>query len=219
MIIDDLDLNIDNGFDMLEKIHRYMMVNNVIVLLAMDYDQMKLLCEKSFYRMIPLVDHKLKERGGDIEKLAQDFLDKVLPSNDRIYLPFFNKMSNVKLQLPASGDGGTYREIKLKDILFRKLYEKLGIRMDVKGKKRHFFEQESMRAFVSFYLMLQSMDDLPEVDNSESFLNTFEQNYKVLMSDTVTRMVDDRLGDTSKKFLTELRYPACPMLPGICIRR
>ena len=36
IVIDDLDLNIENGFDIMEKIHRYMMVPQVIVLIAID---------------------------------------------------------------------------------------------------------------------------------------------------------------------------------------
>ena len=49
-------------------------------------------------------------------------------------------------------------EIKnTKDVLLQLLYYKLELKMDIEGTKRHFYEQSSLRTFVSFYLMLKNM--------------------------------------------------------------
>lgn len=203
IMIDDLDLNIKNGYDMLEKIHRYMMVDNIIVLLSMDYDQVKLLCEKNFYSMVPNYDSKLIEKSGDVERLAQDFLDKVLPANMRVYMPMLNRNADIMVKTESEEKKG------LKEALFKKIYDKLGMRMDVGGTKRHFYEQNSLRTFISFYLMLDDMKKLDRTFDEEDE-ETFEQNYKVLMFDTITRMVDERLNHECKaKFikLTESKLP------------
>lgn len=198
IMVDDLDLNINNGYDMLEKIHRYMMVDNIIVLLSADYDQVKLLCEKKFFGMVPKYDAKLNEKSADVEQLAQDFLDKVLPANMRIYMPELAKKMNVM----AKTNGETEN---LKAAVFKRLLKKLGMRMDVDGVKRHFYEQNSLRAFISFYLMLEDMSELTEHNQM-----VLEQNYTILLHDTTTRMVDERLSYASKrKFerLTESKLP------------
>lgn len=202
IMIDDLDLNVNNGYDMLEKIHRYMMVDNIIVLLSMDYDQVKLLCERKFYSMVPNYDAKLKEKSNDVERLAQDFLDKVLPANMRVYMPMLNKTPDIKVRTESEEERG------LKEALFKKIYEKLGMRMDVGGTKRHFYEQNSLRTFVSFYLML---DDMKMLDGSSKEEEDFEQNYKILMFDTITRMVDERLNHECKAKFIKFTEPKLPL--------
>ena len=105
--------------------------------------------------------------------------------------------------------------LDLKIAVFQEIYEKLGMRMDIKGEKRHFFEQNSLRSYVNFYLMLKTMDKLNdqnlviEKENKE-FFSTYERNYKLLMSDITTRMVDERLNTNSKKAffkITESKLP------------
>lgn len=205
IMVDDLDLNINNGYDMLEKIHRYMMVDNIIVLLSVDYDQVKLLCEKKFYSMVPNYDAKLNEKSEDVERLAKDFLDKVLPANMRVYIPTLNRHADVMIKMDGE------RKKRLKEAIFEKLYNKLGMRMDVDGAKRHFYEQNSLRAFISFYLML---DDMKCLNGSSGVQNekVFARNYKLLMSDTITRMVDERLNSENRiRFtkMTESKLPHC----------
>lgn len=189
--IDDIDLNVRNGFDMLEKIHRYLMVDHVIVLLAVDYDQLKLLCERSFFEILPKFDNKLNEKYREIECLARDFLDKVLSANERIYIPDLKKTTKVVVQQ----DFSSCKCMGMKQALFVMLYRKLGMRMDVEGEKRHFYEQNTLRIFVNFYLMLDRMQEPQGADQ----LAIYERNYYVLMSDTIIRMVDERLTNSYKK--------------------
>ena len=54
--IDDIDLNIQHSFSMLEKIHRYCTVPNVIVLLALDIQQMLSIVTRHFYEVVPKVN-------------------------------------------------------------------------------------------------------------------------------------------------------------------
>lgn len=190
--VDDLDLNIHRGYEMLEKLHRYMMVPNVIILLAVDYDQIKLLCERQIYQMVPNFDAKLNEKKADVEKVARDFLDKVFPSNVRIYMPLFENMDSITV------NRGELETKKPKESLFKLLYDKLGMRMDTEGSKRHYYEQYSLRTFISFYLMLDKMETVK--DNEENFVH----NYKLLMSDTINRMVDERLDNKHKHIFNQI---------------
>ena len=198
IMVDDLDLNIPGGYEMLEKIHRYMMVKNVVVMLTIDYDQIKLLCEKQLYSMVPKFDTKLNEKRKYVERVARDFLDKIFPGNVRIYMPVFDKLKNIKVKDSKSG------EIKAtKDVLFQLLYDKLELRMDVEGTKRHFYEQSSLRTFTSFYLMLKSMQSLSNLSKDER-QEVFMKNYKRLMSDTLNRMIDERLDDKHKEIFRRI---------------
>lgn len=198
VMVDDLDLNIPGGYEMLEKIHRYMMVRNVIVMLTIDYDQIKLLCEKQLYSMVPKFDTKLNEKRKYVERVARDFLDKIFPGNVRIYMPIFDKLKNVMVKDSESG------EIKnTKDVLLQLLYYKLELKMDIEGTKRHFYEQSSLRTFVSFYLMLKNMKLLTGLNEDEK-QQLFLQNYKRLLSDTLNRMVEERVDERHKEIFKRI---------------
>src|SRR5699024_8414542 len=49
--IDDMDMNVESGFEILEKIQRYLKVKSLIVLLAINHEQMRVCCEKHFSKM------------------------------------------------------------------------------------------------------------------------------------------------------------------------
>ena len=42
--IDDLDMNIKNGYEQLEQIRKYLMIPKVIVLISANYDQLEKIC-------------------------------------------------------------------------------------------------------------------------------------------------------------------------------
>lgn len=193
--VDDLDLNLDQGYEMLEKLHRYTMVSNVIVMLSVDYSQIEILCEKQFYGMIPKFDSELQRRRNYVRKLSKDFLDKVFPGNYRIYMPMFHNTKDIQV-IDSNGNAENP-----KTFLFKRLYQKLGLRLDIEGTKKHFYEQESLRTFVGFYLMLESMEDITEKDETKQ---VFHHNYKVLMADTLNRMANERLDSDYMQLFAKL---------------
>ena len=213
--VDDLDLNLDQGYEMLEKLHRYTMVSNVIVMLSVDYSQIEILCEKQFYGMIPKFDSELQRRRNYVRKLSKDFLDKVFPGNYRIYMPMFHNTKDILCVMNTAKFGITMfhntKDIQVidsngnaenpKTFLFKRLYQKLGLRLDIEGTKKHFYEQESLRTFVGFYLMLESMEDITEKDETKQ---VFHHNYKVLMADTLNRMADERLDSDYMQLFAKL---------------
>ena len=95
-------------------------------------------------------------------------------------------------------------EIKnTKDVLLQLLYYKLELKMDIEGTKRHFYEQSSLRTFVSFYLMLKNMKLLTGLNEDEK-QQLFLQNYKRLLSDTLNRMVEERVDERHKEIFKRI---------------
>lgn len=190
IIIDDIDLNINGGFEMMEKIHRYMMVPGVFVLASMHYEQMRMLCEKHFFQMIPKVDKLLIVRSEKAERLAQDFLDKVIPYNVRVYMPILKRCSNLSIEIKNEN-----KNLDIKAAIFRDIYLKTGIRLDFEGVKRHFYEPETMRELTSFYLMLNSMRALDAENGSwkDDFLKICVQNHHVMLNDALQRLAGETL--------------------------
>lgn len=186
--IDDLDLNLNQGYCGLEKLHRYLMLPNVIVLLAFDHDQMKRLCEREFYRMIPKYDSRMNAAAPVIEKLARQYLEKVMPLNLRTYLPQFAIRKDVKATLDKDGEGNDKKSngkelsnYLPRHLVFKLMYEKLGMRMDTDGEKYHFLERKSLRGFINFITLLNGLVE-PLADGSAGVLDEdiLRHNHRIL---------------------------------------
>lgn len=199
--IDDLDLNIEHGYEMLERIHRYLMLPNVIVLMAFDQGQIKRLSENYFYRMVPTFDSRMNLAAPEVGKLTRQYLDKVMPIDSRTYVPKWNNRPDIQVAVRQKKSGNSRNSqmkkyYSQKEMVFLMLLQKLGMRMDTSGEKWHFFAQNSLRTFVSFVLMLRHMEDLassPEADGTR--IRTIQHNYSVMESEILRRMKEERLSD------------------------
>lgn len=216
--VDDIDLNIENGFSMLEKIHRYLMLPNVIVLLSMDYQEMLQICMKKFYKVLRKYDSALTEGEEFVREVSVDYLDKVLPINYRVYMPDINeRYAHYKINDKKMKQGA-------KELLFGKLFQKSGVLFDSQGLKHHFYEPKSVRIFADFYKSLEHLENLPafwgdppsycdivsrqeEGEFSEQqrrIYNICEKNYHFFHYDLGTRMASSLIDkEQQRRFFTE----------------
>lgn len=198
--IEDMDLNIANGFEMLEKIHRYLMVPNVLILMSFDDKQLLGICEKHFYKMIPKVDQILVNKQEYVKELAVDFMDKVFPLSARIYMPSIQRQNTLGLKVNQN-------IVSLKQGILYLIFIKTGIRCDGAGRKRHFYEPDSIRNFVGFYTMLTEMVSLKEcIADSGEFMRISLLNHKLLMADAISRLAAEKLEGARKKDFEKLIY-------------
>ena len=86
--IDDLDLNLRHGYEMLEQLQKYFSYHKIIVLVTVDYKQMQLICEE-FFRKAMFHTSKLYSGREQGRALANDYLMKVFPLSQRMYMPEF----------------------------------------------------------------------------------------------------------------------------------
>lgn len=220
--IDDLDLNINNGFSMIEKIHRYCMVQNVIVLLSVDIEQMLSIASKSFYKVLPEVDKLLCNGEDRVYKLSTDYLNKVMPVNYRLYIP---ELSNYYSSNTLSVDD---ENSNIKKTILVNLYKITGVCFDSQGTKQHFYEPKSMRQLSCFYLMLKSMkkDDSKEDDlrvmfykqdiideEKKKFVADWDENYILLTEDLYYRIVMEKL------YIHKDAYSLCEIIKKEDMRR
>ncbi len=188
--IDDLDLNILKGYDMLEQLHKYLFNHRIIVLIAVDYNQLHTISEKHFIEaLIPKVP---KEAYKDIhsavnkaKKLTDDYLLKVLPLVNRIYLPGKEILSkDAKIVVGEE-------KCEIKDYILKKIACKTYIYYDACGSKKHFCLPNTVRELTSYNRFLDSLFSLEEIDErteNENRMIWYNQNY-----DRFTRDISDRM--------------------------
>lgn len=82
--IDDLDMNIQNGYRLLEEIRKYLMIPNVLVLLTVNMDQLEKISMEHYFQEFENIG---KKEDDYITALTTEYLDKIMPGHRQILLP------------------------------------------------------------------------------------------------------------------------------------
>lgn len=203
--IDDIDMNVQAGFEILEKIQRYLKVKRLIVLLAVNHEQMKLCCQKHFEDIIS------SKRGVNINnlnyyinELADQYMEKAIPSYSRVYLPSLKKMDYDKNNMVKICDTkNETKQYSIKEAMFFETWQKTGVRYDTEGKKRHFLEPESLRELNNWRIYRSIMPELGSID-SMGFLERLDFNHRRMMDDLLFRYADEVLQNSESKIFISL---------------
>lgn len=176
--VDDLDMNVDNGFKGLEQLYRYIAVRNVILFITVKYEQVEYLAEKKGYRLFPDINRELEiEKTEYIENYARDYLEKMLPIQNRVYMPdIVNRFLNYRTIWKVDTDLADSKElVDIKTSLYRRIYKKTGMCFYISGKKPYILEPESLREMNGYFNLLDSMqpDEMRKQWNCERFIEDF----------------------------------------------
>lgn len=201
VVIDDLDMSPENGYEMLEQLHKYLAYERVIILIAIKYEQMKMICDQHF------VDCLTPEYGGVHESvynkfykrtkmLSSDYLLKVLPMPNRIYMPKNNLKENGIIVNPQKEQ----EKLLVKEFILRKIAVKMNIYYDANGLKRHFCLPNTVRELVSYNEFLESLYSIEEIEQleaekHESWIGLYDQNHERFNNNIEYRMAVRILDD------------------------
>lgn len=121
--IDDLDMNLSHAYDMMEEIRRYLMVPNVIILMALKDTLLSDIFYNHFSEILKSIKNDSKQQFEiDYRKLAWEYMDKALPVNNKIFMPDI-KRDGVDLRIDENS-------IKYVDLLKLIIYNSTGIIFD-----------------------------------------------------------------------------------------
>lgn len=191
--LDDIDMyqGSDNGmqdsqFALLERIYSFMRIPSIIVLMTYNEHILKRKCNSHFER-IYLGSQKHKDcsldEQIDIEALTGQFMSKLFPQEQRIYLPNYMfvdsaNRSNLYVRPTLDDKNGdpeiispftTDQELPVKNFILRLIAYKTGVYFDAAGTKKHFFEPRNLRELGELFQVVNSLDDIPD--------ETAEQEY------------------------------------------
>ena len=194
--IDDLDINVSHGYEMLEQLHKYFFLPNVIILLSADYTQLEYVCK---YHYIRSFVHDTAQKADDIviqsDKLAKDYITKVLPIDKRVHMPkFFSENRNIIVN----------RDYNFKTYIISKVAAKLNILYDLKGMKRHFIEVKNVRELVSYSHFIDSLLDTNNINDVKQCLLMYDQNVEQFKADFETRIVGKILSSDQKDIYDDI---------------
>lgn len=168
--IDDLDMNSENGFERMEQIYRYIAVKNVIVIVAVKYNQIMQLAEKNGYKLyseskIELNDNKIEYIRG----YAKEYLAKLLPIQNRVYMPdmvVHQREIRGKWYTKEKVGVDAVSEKTIREKVMFKIKDKTGMCFHMCGQTMHILEAESLRELRGYYGYLDSQLKTVSVESS-----------------------------------------------------
>lgn len=206
--VDDIDLNIKRGYDILETIHKYLMVPGVIVLVALNYEEMMLCCEKHYIENygLDMPQKVVEDIGVRAIEMSEQYLEKVLPPYMRLYMPSLQKRDfqfrNPKIRVQGEKEDGKTdpTEMEIKEYMFDLIYKRTGVLFDAVGKKRHFMEPSTLRNLNAIYEIYNEMSLLPKFED-ENYLKIYDENYYKMINDILFRFASDSLPNREYRLL------------------
>lgn len=204
--IDDIDMNIKHCYEMLEQIHRFLLIPNVIILLSYESKFIGQVCEMHYLSEFKDMERKQSYKGrlDDVtEPLVRDYLEKMLPNEKRIYMPSLpEEMGNIKIQKNDEN-------VSIKKAIFLGLYRCLGTVFYYDETTNHILEPLTLRDLSNFYMALMNRPIVDfelshQCDNEKikEELEKFEENYNWFLKELMGRFA--KSSERNRKKMEEL---------------
>ena len=199
-------------FILLEQIYNYLRTPNLILLVTFNETILRQICIDHFRRLC--IDPEEIKKGSpvaqeDVEVLTRQFLTKLFPHEQRVYLPDFTRvasMNQVNLFVIPKIDGETIspfqkeKLVNVKEFMLRLIAYKTGVYYDIKGNKKHFFEPRNLRELGSIICVVEDMKEIPareEYKEEREYREALElaqaQNRQMLLNYLYNQFSEDHL--------------------------
>lgn len=192
--IDDVDMNFDIGYELLEAIRKYLTVPNVIVLLAADYCQLGRLCTKTY-------DRFLNKSNDHTEELALEYMEKLIPTGRRIYMPELYQEGMLRgKRILIENEKGV--KLPIKKMILGQVWEYVGILLNINAEYKHWLLPHSLRKLSNYINSMRALIDYDK-DNNKNVV--FNKNIQWFYDDITSRYLnenDDKSNEKSWKIIS-----------------
>lgn len=186
IVIDDIDMNIKYSYEIMEQIHRFLLIPNVIILLSYEADLIKRVCEIHYLTELEDLEKNQANKGklGEIvNPLVGEYLEKMLAHEKRIHMPYLSEeMNKIKIEK---------RVEKVKKAIFQGLHERLNTVFYYDEIGKHLLEPMTLRELSNFYNGLINQPkiniDVKNIDDVETEIDNVENNYNWFLREFVYR--------------------------------
>lgn len=211
IVIDDLDMNLENGYAMLDQIQKYLSNPRVILLIAIKYEQMKMICNQHFADCITPKYGGIHEGVYDhyydnARELSSDYLLKVLPISNRIYMPDESLLDKKGVVVLPDNPAIKYT---VKEFVLTKIADKMNIYYDAVGMKRHFCLPHTIRELAFYDQFLDSLYSVKYIECTEAIgkerqMLLYDQNHERFNADIEYKMAMRILDDNQLKLYRQI---------------
>lgn len=182
--IDDLDMSFSAAYTMAEEIRKYLILPNVVVIMAVRIEQLHFCVEE---RNIKQLEQKFKEKENyqmrqEVQEMAERYVSKLIPLAHRVNLTKVQDFRNVRIVYKNSGGSENYKDIitfdSVAQFMLRLIYEKTGmVFLSLFQNNHSLILPDNLRGMVSLFVLLMDMKNpQAEVDKIQYNGNESEEN-------------------------------------------
>lgn len=213
--IDDLDVQTNHTYKMVEQIRKYLIIDNVIILIGVKLVQLSDLIKKKYSE-----DFSNKEDGNDkIDDMVARYLMKLLPLSHRLNLPSYNEIPGVKLiitdqskstanetdQGEKEASSAIPEGANIQETIIGLIYGKTDFMFYNSLEQESLIIPNNLRELLNLVALLYNMSDNPEDKNN---------NRKVFRQYFIESWCLDRLTSKQHSFIKEMNE-----CDSICINK
>ena len=200
--VDDVDLNLKYGYEMLEQLQKYFCYYKILIVVAVDYEQMVSVCTQHFTQEM---------QGDKVEhcsELANYYMTKVFPFSQRVFMPDMKKITK-QAQIEVKDS----KPVLVKNYIMGKIAKAMYIYYDIVGEKCHFSEPQTVRELVFYNKFLEDLvridyDEIKKIKNDEDrmseekkklFMQHYDRNHQRFNWDIIGRQCQMTLDSNQQK--------------------
>ncbi len=172
--IDDTDCQIGKGYQVMEDIRKYLTIPNVVILMAVDVDMMRLVLTQHYISEFELSLKRGLMTKDDTKHYADKYMSKLLPPMHKIYLPvvdetIYDRGDTIELGYYEAEDVNKENNILERGKSFQTkvlnfIYQKTHLVFVAHDAYLNNIIPTTLRGLTYFLNILSSMDNVPEID-------------------------------------------------------
>ena len=210
--IDDLDINIKYAYKITEQIRKYLVLPNVLIIMAINIDQLKKCAEMEFRKQFStLMNRQNPLSDNEFINMAAKYVEKLIPDGRKISLPEIRAISqsgNDAVELVYHERGSRDNNILKKDNrqgieerILGYIYDKTELVFIKPQNGVHRLIPNTLRGVVNLLSVLGKMEDIKE---GESKRETQLRNILLFEDYILQTWVPDNLDDGNMEIINEL---------------
>ncbi|BDU50720.1 hypothetical protein [Haliovirga abyssi] len=207
--VDDIDLNTEYAYEMVEQIRKYLIIPKVVILMAIKIEQLEQIVERNYLKEFESLLDKKAMSYDEIKNMTEKYLEKLIPLERRLYLP---KLEDIRMtsKVEVNYENGNKIEGGIIDQFVRKqIYLKTDM-IFIDGK---YIIPDNLRGLVELIVLLVKMEDVRdlkkrkkeriEIINSENFIKFKEYIFENWIKTYLTYQQQNALKELVKRDVTE----------------
>lgn len=160
--VDDIDLQTTHAYRMIEQIRKYLILPNVVILMAVKLSQLTDIIRQHYYDEYKTLMSK-DALSDSVENMTERYLTKLIPYEHRLYLPDLEINLSKQLTIKV---GEKNLKGKIRDMVLTLIYKKTGYLFYNSSQQASLIIPRNLRDLLNLIAMLYHMDDLSGVDKS-----------------------------------------------------
>lgn len=201
--IDDIDLNTKNAYEMIEQVRKYLICDNVIILMAVKLEQLSTVVEKQYFNEFEKLIKEGRMSKEEPKQMTERYLEKLIPNSRRMYLEDINVLeSQVPFKIVEkikNEEIVKYRFNNVDEGLRELIYIKTGLVFLSHKSKINYIVPRNLRELNHFVSFLYRLDDVC-ISAKDRIIKLFSLKENGIYSDNLKDILKELFSENIKNY-------------------